>query len=67
MPVFLWLLWFGGMQWYAVTYYDWIVNKNDGRLQMEFCNPYQGENRRCVDNDRCNYVGAHIIGLLKNY
>ena len=50
----------------AVIYYDWIVNQNDGRLQMEFCNPYQGENRRCVDNDRCNYMGAHLIGLLKN-
>jgi len=45
---------------YAFVYYDWIINKNDGRLEWESCVPYKGNNRICDDDDRCNYKGARL-------
>ena len=44
------------------AYYDWVIKQNDGRLEKEDCAPYQAKDRTCVDDDSCNYMGAHMTG-----
>merc|ERR1712198_128401 len=45
------------------AYYDWVIKQNDGRLEKEDCAPYQAKDRTCVDDDSCNYMGAHMTGF----
>lgn len=49
------------------AYYDWIVTKNDGRLEKESCEPYQAHDRTCNDDDSCNYMGAHLTGFYNKW
>merc|ERR1711962_1245048 len=49
------------------AYYDWIVKQNAGRLEKEDCAPYQGKDRSCVDDDSCNYMGAHVTGFWNKW
>merc|ERR1712025_248008 len=49
------------------AYYDWIIKQNAGRLEKEDCAPYQGRDRSCVDDDSCNYMGAHVTGFWNKW
>merc|ERR1712198_803821 len=49
------------------AYYDWVIKQNDGRLEKEDCAPYQAKDRTCVDDDSCNYMGAHMTGFWNKW
>jgi len=49
------------------AYYDWIVNKNGGRVEQEDCEPYTAQDHDCNDNDACNYMGAHMTGFYNKW
>ena len=43
----------------SYVYYDWMIKKNRGRAEMEYCYPY--ENKvwpMCRNSTRCTYKGS---------
>ena len=43
----------------SFAYYDWMIKKNRGRAEMEYCYPY--ENKvwpMCRNSTRCTYKGS---------
>merc|ERR1712110_912481 len=49
------------------SYYDWIINKNAGRVEQEDCEPYTAQDHTCADDDSCNYMGAHMTGFYNKW
>ena len=42
-------------------YYKWLMYRNRGRAQMEFCStPYLSKDLPCRDNNNCDFMGAHL-------
>ena len=49
------------------SYYDWIINKNAGRVEQEDCEPYTAQDHTCADDDSCDYMGAHMTGFCNKW
>ena len=46
---------------------DWIIQENDGRVELESCAPYHANDRTCNDDDNCNYSDSTVTGFYNKW
>merc|ERR1719316_1154092 len=49
------------------AYMDWIIQENNGRVELESCAPYHANDRTCQDDDTCNYGDATVTGFYNKW